>query len=607
MEVGPLTPAQRRGFWITAAVVAVTRLLALSATPWDWDEALFMSAMRDYDVAEHRPHPPGFPIYIALANVFGVLFASEFEALRAINLIAAVLAFPLLFALARALRMDFTTSWLAALLFVFFPNVWFFGGSAFSDVPSVVVAVGAAALLLRGRTDRRAFLAGCAVAAIGIGMRPQNALMAAYPVLAATWSAFRARRYRDIAAGALTGIVILAAAFGGAVRATGSWERYRGATMAHREYIANVDSYLSPHRAPVGRLLDEFYLNPFGVRGVAVAVVALALIGALRARRPALESLAIFGPFAAFAVFMLDHHSANRFSIGYTPLFALLAAEGARVVGAASSRAAGALQGRAFPAAGRGVQLLLAGGSALILAVWGWPAIRTAATTAAPTHAAMRWIVANVDPAAARMWVHGSMLPFARYYLTGYQYEIFDGDPPLSGIDDVRGHWIVSEGSPIGESALLFRRDHGRLWKIVRRRYFETHVRPATSHVVFEEGWHAPESDAQRAWRWMGLESRAILPGLTGEAELGLEFYVPLDALPEPPEVTVVLNGAVVDRFRARQATMTRSWRVPAREGANELRITLDRAVNPARAGLSGDARDLGIRLDAIRWKAVEP
>ena len=52
-----------------AIVVALTRLLALSHSMWDWDEALFSMALHDYDVTQHHPHPPGFPTFIFLAKI----------------------------------------------------------------------------------------------------------------------------------------------------------------------------------------------------------------------------------------------------------------------------------------------------------------------------------------------------------------------------------------------------------------------------------------------------------------------------------------------------------------------------------------------------------
>ena len=52
----------------TAVVVALTRIWARSRSLWDWDEALFSIAVGNYDVVLHHPHPPGFPLYIALAQ-----------------------------------------------------------------------------------------------------------------------------------------------------------------------------------------------------------------------------------------------------------------------------------------------------------------------------------------------------------------------------------------------------------------------------------------------------------------------------------------------------------------------------------------------------------
>ena len=120
-----LTGREKAIFWVVAIVCGASRLLALSRSLWEWDEALFCLGMRDYDVASHHPHPPGFPIFIAAAKLARVFTDSDFHALQTVNIIAGALLFPAMFMLARELRLRFTTSVIAAALMAFFPNVWF--------------------------------------------------------------------------------------------------------------------------------------------------------------------------------------------------------------------------------------------------------------------------------------------------------------------------------------------------------------------------------------------------------------------------------------------------------------------------------------------------
>ena len=75
-----LTRRQRTLLIAVTLATAVTRWLALAKTPWDWDEMLFMLAMRDYDVAAHHPHPPGFPLWIFFADLVHALGLGEFHA-----------------------------------------------------------------------------------------------------------------------------------------------------------------------------------------------------------------------------------------------------------------------------------------------------------------------------------------------------------------------------------------------------------------------------------------------------------------------------------------------------------------------------------------------
>ena len=73
----PLSQRQRIVFWTTAVVCAASRFLAMARSMWDWDEALFSLGMRSYDVTLHHPHPPGFPVYIAIGKILRLVFASD--------------------------------------------------------------------------------------------------------------------------------------------------------------------------------------------------------------------------------------------------------------------------------------------------------------------------------------------------------------------------------------------------------------------------------------------------------------------------------------------------------------------------------------------------
>src|SRR5215212_7549857 len=213
---------QRVGARVVAAIalaVAATRFVAFSRTLWDWDEALFSLALHDYDVAAHHPHPPGFPLFIALARAIRLVIGSDFRALQTMAIVGAVLAFPALYFLARTLGLPRVTAVVAALLFSFLPNVWYFGGTAFSDVPAVVVVIAAAALLLRGAEDRRAYFLGCFLLGISIAFRPQNALLGVWPWLAGSWPWFRKGKLYPAVGGVLAAAVV-AASYGGAALAT---------------------------------------------------------------------------------------------------------------------------------------------------------------------------------------------------------------------------------------------------------------------------------------------------------------------------------------------------------------------------------------------------
>ena len=453
-------PLNGREWWILAAATvlgAVSRLVTLARTPWDWDEFLFMLAVDRFDVARHHPHPPGFPLFILGAKIVRKLGFDNFHALQAMNVLAAIAIVPVMFFLCRELRMRFGTSLSAALLLAFFPNVWFFGGTAFSDVPSMTLVVLAVALLFAGCRNTYAFLAGAALLAVAGGFRLQSLLIGLVPLLIA--SAFQVRRgVGRVVAAVVVVVVTIGVSYGTAAWLTG-WKSYAEASQMHGRFIVRTDSFRAPQRPPLPLVFEEFFVRPYQAPLINTMVTVFAVISSavsvVRRRLHVLLVMATFAPFCVFAWLMLDRLSAGRFSIGYAPLIALLTADGVRLV----------MRTKVAEALGEVVIVVL-------MIVWAWPALMDLHRTVSPPVAAAEWILDHADARTSVIYVDESMGPAAEWYLPRYRLlSMAAMDQPSSPPG-----YQLREGRIGGSGVVTFAHARDRLWKIVRRRYFEASV-----------------------------------------------------------------------------------------------------------------------------------
>ncbi|HYC93858.1 MAG TPA: hypothetical protein VEO54_31945 [Thermoanaerobaculia bacterium] len=445
MDAGPLSRNERIAFWACAAFAAVMRWPARSLTLWDWDEALFALALRDFDVSAYHPHPPGFPLFIAAAKLVPL---DGFHALQTIVFLSSLFVFPAMFFLARSLRASAPVAIGAGLLLAFFPNVWFFGGTALSDVPSMVLVVTACALLLRGNV-----VLGAIVLGIAAGFRPQNLLIGLVPFAISVGRASARppggvgglKPALRLAAAAIVLAAIVVTTYGTAAALSGGWSAYREVLAGHETYIRTTDSFLAPRHPGLIQVADDFFFRPYRAMPINAIVTILAATAVVR--RKHWLAIAIFGPFCFFAWLFLDFHSTSRFSIAYMPMFAMLAAAG-------------------IPR--RGYAAVLAAVTALMIG-WTWPALRVVHTTPSPPVAAIE----AVRNARGNLYVDHRLGAHADLLLPERLRIIVRVAPPF--IED-RDAILLKEELSAAPGARNFTRERERLEGIARKRYFETSV-----------------------------------------------------------------------------------------------------------------------------------
>ncbi|MCA9670959.1 MAG: DUF2723 domain-containing protein [Myxococcales bacterium] len=215
--------------WIAlCAATVLSRVLVAPGVLYDWDAANYAHAMRDFDVAMHQPHPPGYLLYVLLLRALSVL-PGEVTPFIALN---ALFSCAVLWLLAELARRHATAGlgYLCALAFAVCPPFWHQGAATTIYVTEClcsVLAARAAFALCDGRIsgERAALWFGLVVA-----LRPSGALTLGPLMLTALYLARLPLRALLRGVGLFVATVLLWLV--PTVLLSGGLERYRRASSA---------------------------------------------------------------------------------------------------------------------------------------------------------------------------------------------------------------------------------------------------------------------------------------------------------------------------------------------------------------------------------------
>lgn len=154
-----------------ALAVLASRLPFLATTLWSWDSVLYARALEfgfhvDWDLADQRPHAPGYLFYILTAGLFKSILGDSNSALVAVSALASALGTAGLFLFARQLARTWIAV-LAAAAYAVAPLVWTYSEIAFPYSLLGALSLGLAALFWNVRGHG---LRGIIVASIAFGL-----------------------------------------------------------------------------------------------------------------------------------------------------------------------------------------------------------------------------------------------------------------------------------------------------------------------------------------------------------------------------------------------------------------------------------------------------
>ena len=339
---------------LLALVFLAFHLPYLPASLEDLDSVNFALGMRRFDVAEHQPHPPGYPLFILAAKAANALVRTEAGALAAVSIVSGALGVLAIAALFRALDglkfvpRERSAAWpiAATAVAVTCPLYWFTAARPLSDVAGLAAALAVQAAMLAATTNR-ALVVASACAALAVGIRSQVVwltlplllLIVIWPDLAirrrvAQGFGERSRAWAGVAlaygAGALVWAVPLVVLSGGPAA------YWRAFFSQGAEDLSGIQMlWTTPN---VRTLVDALYYSliaPWAVWWIAAVVLVFAIAGAaaLVRRHPAalVVLAAAFGPYFVFDLLFQETFT-GRYALPLVIPVAFLAVSGARLL-----------------------------------------------------------------------------------------------------------------------------------------------------------------------------------------------------------------------------------------------------------------------------------
>jgi hypothetical protein len=325
-----------------AAGFIVLHLPYLPASLEDLDSINFALGLRRFDVANHQPHPPGYPLFIAAGKVVRTLVPSDARALASIGVAAAGLAILALVILFR--RLDETDgagslAIPATLLAVTSPLYWLTAARPLSDSTGLAAALAVQALIVSVRSTA-GLMAASFLAAFATGFRSQVAWLTVPLLVWRAWdvhaSGLRAQRIRLALRAFIVGGLAWAVPL---VLITGGPAAYWHAVFDQgAEDLTGIQMlWTTPTPRELASALYYAFIAPWAVAWVAAIVLAAALVGAFRlfrGGRPVLLTLAVaFAPYLAFDLLFQETFT-TRYALPLVVPVAYLAARGLSVAGA---------------------------------------------------------------------------------------------------------------------------------------------------------------------------------------------------------------------------------------------------------------------------------
>jgi hypothetical protein len=364
--------------WLVAVIYLALHIPFLAPSLEDIDSINFALGLREFNPALHQPHPPGYPVYMAMGHVSLAIVERVSSMTRvsaeawslavwsAIGGAGCIIAAWFLFAALaeRAAQIPNPKSQIpnpnrripdnlgignwklgidahearravmwATLLLAASPLFWMSGLRPMSDLPGLALAIGAQALLLRRGPSR--LIQGALLAAIAAGIRVQTAVVTV-PVLA-----FVLLEQRDLkawwrpvaafAAGCLAWGVPLVVASGGIDAYVAALHSQAGEDFAWVDML-----WATPTPRHFAIALYQTLVLPWASIPLAVAVTLAAAIGALvmllREWRALLLLVIAFVPYLAFHL-LFQETITVRYALPMLPAIAWLAARGIALAG----------------------------------------------------------------------------------------------------------------------------------------------------------------------------------------------------------------------------------------------------------------------------------
>jgi hypothetical protein len=343
-----------------AGLYLVAHLAVLAPSLEDIDSINFALGLRDFDVANHQPHPPGYPVYIALGRIsrafVGAIAPSlDMPRIEALALaiwsaiggaVAVVAAFSIYSSLDR-LRTPAggpvigsnrpTAVWSTALLAAA-PLFWLAGARPMSDMPGLALTLVSQALFLASAKNAPLLMYGALIAGLAAGVRVQTACLTLPLFL------FALVRQRHAGMWWIVSRPLAAMAIGGLVWAipllwlSGGLQGYLIAlgSQAGEDFAWTGMLWTTPTPRRLLFALWETFVLPWDSIPLGIVIGVLSLGGAalaLARHRDALLWLALaFGPYALFhLVFQETIHV--RYAMPTLPAIAWLVTCSAALVG----------------------------------------------------------------------------------------------------------------------------------------------------------------------------------------------------------------------------------------------------------------------------------